>query len=266
MSPIFLFVHGFGCNQDSWQLQVDALSTAFDVVTLDLPGHGKSPLPEVHDLATLARAVDWTKNRCSRPVILVGHSMGCRVALEAFRMSHLGIAGLVFLDGSATGREHSQRLLELLRERLRLYGMSASLRTNFEEMFVASSPAYFRDATIATAMKLDHTFAENILANLARWDAVDALQLVADSSLPVLSIQSTTLGPDMKRRSLELGETSAWGELVRRSIHGVLTRDISGVGHFVHVEAADVVNEELAAFGRQCSNIRRNFNARPAIQ
>lgn len=255
MNPTFLFVHGFGCDRDSWQLQVNALSSTFDVVTVELPGHGKSPVPEVHNLAALAKAVDDMKNRCCRPVILVGHSMGCRIVLEAFRISPVGIVGLAFLDGSAPSREQSPRLLELRRERLRLFGMSASLRANFEEMFVAGSPVDFRDAAIATALKLDHTFAENILVALAQWDAEDALQSVAASSLPVLSIQSTTLSPNMKRRPLEPGETSAWGELMRRSIHGILMRDVFGVGHFVHVEACDIVNEALAAFGRRCSNI-----------
>lgn len=253
MNPTFLLVHGFGCDRDNWRLQVEALSAAFDVATLDLPGHGTSPIPEVHDLATLARAVDEAKNRCRHPVVLVGHSMGCRIAMEVFRMAPEGIAGLAFLDCSSTRREHSQRLLALLRERLRLNGMSASLQANFEEMFVSSSPVGLRDAAVATALRLDHAFAESVLADLAGWDAAEALQPVADSRLPVLSIQSTALGPDMKRRSLEPGNTSAWGELVRRMIPDVRARDVPGVGHFVHLEAAGLVNEELAEFGWRCA-------------
>jgi hypothetical protein len=83
-----------------------------------------------------------------------------------------------------------------------------SLRANIEEMFVLDRLA-LRDAAVATAIRLDHAFAENILADLARSDAAEVLQSVADSALPVLSIQSPALGPDMKRRSLEPGE---WGK------------------------------------------------------
>ena len=253
MKPVFLFVHGFGCDRETWRLQVEGLSPEYDVVTLDLPGHGAAPLPAVQDLASLAEAVAETKDGCARPVVIVGHSMGCRVALETFRVAATGIAGLVFLDGSATRREHSTRLLALMRERLRLHGMRASLRANFEEMFVPSSPVGLRESVVATALRLDPVFAENILVELAQWDAADALKPVADAKLPVLSIQSTALGPDMKRRSLQLGQTSAWGEMVDGIVPGARSANLPGLGHFVHLEAPDVVNEELDAFARRCS-------------
>jgi pimeloyl-ACP methyl ester carboxylesterase len=178
------------------------------VVTLDLPGHGRSPLPEVHSIASLAGAVVRAKSHCAGPVILVGHSMGCRVVLEAFRQSPQGVAGIALIDGSATGREHAPRLLQLLRDRLRSQGMPALLRENVEGMFTANGPAALREDAIAKAVCLDPLFAENMLRDLAQWDAVEALQPLVQAQLPVLGIQATRLGADMQRRPLGPGETS----------------------------------------------------------
>ena len=69
INPTFRFVHGFGCDRDTWRPQVEALSSTFGVEILDFPGHGKSSLPEAHDLATLAPAVDVAKDRWAHPVI-----------------------------------------------------------------------------------------------------------------------------------------------------------------------------------------------------
>ncbi|MBF0505022.1 MAG: alpha/beta fold hydrolase, partial [Candidatus Omnitrophica bacterium] len=37
-----LMIHGFGGSGSFWQAQKEFLRTDFQVVTLDLPGHGKS--------------------------------------------------------------------------------------------------------------------------------------------------------------------------------------------------------------------------------
>ncbi len=257
MKTTFIFVHGFGCDVDSWRYQVDALSPTFAVATLDLPGHGRSPLPKVHSLASLAGAVVQAKSHCEGPVILVGHSMGCRVVLETFRQSPDGVAGIALIDGSATGREHAPRLLQLLRDRLRSQGMPALLRENVEGMFTPNSPAQLRVAAIAKAACLDPIFAENVLKDLAQWDAVEALHPLVQARLPLLGIQATTLGADMHRRPLGPGETSEWGALMRRLIPLARMRDVEGVGHFVQLEAAQLVNEELTSFG----SISRTFQA-----
>ena len=253
MKPAFLFVHGFGCDRENWGPQIEALSATFEVITLDLPGHGRSPLPEIHNLSSLASAVVDVKEACGRPLILVGHSMGCRIVLESLRLSPSGVVGVAFLDGSAIGREHAARLLQLLADRLRTHGLRASMQANVEQMFTPESPAALREAAVVTALRLDPVFAENILMDMARWDAVEALEPLAASGMPVLAIQSTTLDANMRRRSLQVGETSPWGDLVRKSIADARIRNVAGVGHFVHLDASEVVNDELATFGQRLS-------------
>jgi pimeloyl-ACP methyl ester carboxylesterase len=41
-NPPLVFVHGFACTHDDWQLQVDSLQSQHFVITCDLAGHGAS--------------------------------------------------------------------------------------------------------------------------------------------------------------------------------------------------------------------------------
>jgi pimeloyl-ACP methyl ester carboxylesterase len=85
--PPMVFVHGLACDATDWQAQVDWFKARTTVVVGELPGHGSSPgtpadcTVEAYGVA-LARAM--TESRLP-PAILVGHSMGCRVVLEACR-------------------------------------------------------------------------------------------------------------------------------------------------------------------------------------
>jgi pimeloyl-ACP methyl ester carboxylesterase len=80
-----VFVHGFGCAHSDWDAQVAHLSPRHQTVAVDLRGHGASPgTPDEcsidqhgADVAEIMRALALP------PAVLVGHSMGCRVVVEA---------------------------------------------------------------------------------------------------------------------------------------------------------------------------------------
>lgn len=79
--PLVL-VHGVGLRLEAWAAQIDALSAAYRVIALDMPGHGESaPLPETARLpefvAWLARVLD---DLGLDRVNLAGHSMGALIA------------------------------------------------------------------------------------------------------------------------------------------------------------------------------------------
>src|SRR3954451_17047649 len=86
--PTVIFVHGFACSLDDWQDQFRGLSPNFRCVALDLPGHGESATPEPVSIEMLAAAVNRVRDQVEASVsMLVGHSMGCRVIVEAFQQS-----------------------------------------------------------------------------------------------------------------------------------------------------------------------------------
>jgi len=82
--PTIVFLHGAGLDHSWWGLQSRYFGYhGWNVLALDLPGHGRSegpPLPAIGDMA------DWTFRLLDAQKIgkasVVGHSMGSLVALE----------------------------------------------------------------------------------------------------------------------------------------------------------------------------------------
>src|SRR5438309_330154 len=79
-----VLVHGFGASSRIWQGQKDFLQTDFQVITLDLPGHGKSGWMPV---SLIDMAVDIRQILSGIGIShfsLVASSMGGLAALELY--------------------------------------------------------------------------------------------------------------------------------------------------------------------------------------
>ena len=97
-----MFVHGWTCDSSSWTEQVPALSRDYRVVTLDLPGHGRSGSPKDghFSMDLFARAVEAVRAEANaEKVVLVGHSMGTPVIRQYTRLYPQHVVGLVIVDG-----------------------------------------------------------------------------------------------------------------------------------------------------------------------
>ena len=97
-----IFVHGWTCDESSWTEQVPELSKHYRVLTLDLPGHGRSGSPKdgMITMDLFARAVEAVRAEAkAEKVILVGHSMGTPVIRQYARLYPQHVAGLVAVDG-----------------------------------------------------------------------------------------------------------------------------------------------------------------------
>ena len=97
-----VFVHGWTCDGSSWAGQVPAFAKDHRVITLDLPGHGRSESPHDGKLSmdVFARAVEAVRAEANAErIVLVGHSMGAPVIRQYAHMYPQRVAGLVAVDG-----------------------------------------------------------------------------------------------------------------------------------------------------------------------
>lgn len=104
--PPLVLIHGAGGSRLFWPPELRRLEGAA-VYALDLPGHGRSPGAGrdrieryVEDLMGWMEALRL--DRC----VLVGHSMGCAVALMAALTKPAAAAGLVLVGGGGRLRVH----------------------------------------------------------------------------------------------------------------------------------------------------------------
>lgn len=78
-----VLLHGFLENQTMWESFIPLLSKNHTVITIDLPGHGKSDcLGYIHSMELMAEVVEavLTQEKIAQ-VTFIGHSMGGYVAL-----------------------------------------------------------------------------------------------------------------------------------------------------------------------------------------
>lgn len=98
--PAVVLVHGWSCDSSYWNAQLADLKSKYTVVTVDLAGHGASGRNRAEwtiaaygeDVAAVVRDLQAPR------VVLVGHSMGGSVVLEA--ASRLGerVLGIIGVD------------------------------------------------------------------------------------------------------------------------------------------------------------------------
>ncbi len=95
-----VFIHGWSCDGGYWKNQVPYFSKDYTVVTVDLAGHGESGMGRERwstegfgaDIAAVVDELGLEKT------ILVGHSMGGPVVLEAARRLGGRVIGIVGID------------------------------------------------------------------------------------------------------------------------------------------------------------------------
>ncbi len=108
--PTLVFVHCWTCNHTFWDKQIDHFSRSHQVIWLDLAGHGESGSHRQRytmqafgeDVAAVVKQVG------ARKVILVGHSMGGPVVVEAAKQLGDRVVGIVGVDTFYTPFEYPE--------------------------------------------------------------------------------------------------------------------------------------------------------------
>jgi pimeloyl-ACP methyl ester carboxylesterase len=95
-----LLVHGMGSSSTAWKLILNELKKVFTVVTVDLPGHGATPMDhsQAMDPQSLAKAVIATMQSLGfNRFHVVGNSLGGWIALEMAAMKPHSISSVTGL-------------------------------------------------------------------------------------------------------------------------------------------------------------------------
>jgi pimeloyl-ACP methyl ester carboxylesterase len=245
-TPPIVFVHGFACSLEDWKPQLEHFQKTNEVVACDLRGHGQTP-GRPHecsiehyggDLAALVNNLELA------PCILVGHSMGCRVVLEANRLVPDRVAGIVLVDGSRNATSDPEGAEAAARATVERLGYAAFAETLFRQMFF--TPSAQADAIVARAVKSSAAFGPELWPRVSRWDAGQMDAAFDAVRAPVLAIQSTTRNAQLQRAPMKPGDTSPWVDYLRS--RGAKVEIVSGVGHFTMLEAPETVNRLIADF------------------
>ena len=248
--PPFVFVHGFTCDHTDWQLQVDFFKARQRVVTCDLRGHGASGGdPALCDIETYGADVSALLGALELPpAILIGHSLGCRVVLQAYLDAPQRVAGLVLLDGSRLGSGDPQAAEETVRQRIHTMGYTTMLQRMFADMFLQSCNPAVKERIVERALALPDALGAVLFPRLARWDAQYLESALSRVAVPLLVIQSSFVNPEGVRVPLHPGESTPYLDLIRQRVPMAQIEIVSGAGHFTMLDALVAVNQLLSGF------------------
>jgi pimeloyl-ACP methyl ester carboxylesterase len=231
--PTIVFVHGWTCDSSSWTGQVPSFAKDYRVVTLDLPGHGRSESPKDGKLSMdlFARAVEAVRAEAgAERIVLVGHSMGAPVIRQYAHLYPNRVAGLVAVDGPLDMRAFSE-LPPGFPPPLTGPEGRAAREGMIRSMFIAETPAALQEKILA--MMLAAPEATAVGAMNAMFDPAVRWTGVIDS--PALSVWAGTATFRNDAATKELYPNHEATQL-------------PGTGHFLMMEKPQEFNRLLAGF------------------
>lgn len=228
-----ILVHGWTCDETTWKSQVPVLSEKYRVITLDLPGHGKSGLPGEGDLSMnlFVRAIEAVRHAAKADrVVLAGHSMGTPVIMQYARLYPQHTIALVFVDGSASLPKGS--------------GIDAS----FVEQFAGSDGLKARESMIRSMFSSATTsdMKEHILSMM-----LGAPEETATGAMKAMfnpEIWKDDIFPQPVLGLYADGSTTLKDENVRTRFPKLDYYEIAGTGHFLMLEKPEEFNRLLLEF------------------
>ena len=247
-----VFLHGGGAGRGDWRRQLEHFAPGYHVLACDLPGHGESSTPVSREHASIehlaAITVELTKQLARPRYVLVGHSMGCWVALEAYRQHPACIAGLVliectrFPEGAARG--------QLLR-RIREAGGRNVLLAQYRNMFLPDAAAEHVAACLERVAALSAPFIEELIVSTIEWDRAHMAETLRRLEIPLLLLQSTCVDGEGARHSLSQPRECPWIQFAASQARYVDVEIIEHAGHFPHLDRPEAVNTAIEAFARR---------------
>ena len=191
--PAIVFIHGgLGCDKRVWENQISFFEEKYTVVSLSLSGHGKSISKRTdYTIESFGKDVASVVNELElKKVILVGHSLGGLVSIEAalnLQNETLGIIGLDCLNE-----------FELKWSEDMIVGFPEWFSTDTEEkianyireMFTQETDSVLIESTAEKFSKVDKFVFANELDHWFHYQNEKFISSIQKLDVPVTSIQN----------------------------------------------------------------------------
>jgi pimeloyl-ACP methyl ester carboxylesterase len=222
-----VFVHGWTCDHTYWRKQLDHFAKDYQVVALDLAGHGKSGFNRTSytmesfggDVATVVQTLKLGR------IVLIGHSMGGPVIVEAARQLPKIVMGIVGADTfhnveAQMTVEEIDRFLQTLRA-----DYSGTVGKMVREGFPPNSDSLLVKEISTHMASARPEVGLNAVRHLFEWKR---------KTLQGLSIPKWTINAQKNKTNIQAANK-----------YGLQVEEMAGVGHFVMLEDAQTFNRLL---------------------
>jgi virginiamycin B lyase len=229
--PALVFIHGWAYDRRLWDAQVAAFRKTHRVIRLDLAGHGESGRTRKawtmeafgDDVAAVVRAAGLPR------VVLVGHSMGALVALEAAARLKDRVAAVIPVDEllDAEARMPAEQQEAFLAEMRKDYAGTVE-KSVPQYLFRPDSDPAVVQKVVAQVRAGDPQILTDALAQTWAYDKAKGMAAV---SAPIRGLNA-----DLQPTNVEVN---------RRYAPSYEAAILKGYGHYPMLENATAFNQEL---------------------
>jgi pimeloyl-ACP methyl ester carboxylesterase len=231
--PALVFVHGWCCDRSYWSEQLPQFAERYKVVAIDLAGHGDSGLNRKEwTMGAFGEDVVAVVNKLNlEQVVLMGHSMGGFVILEAARQMPQLVIGLVGVD---TLNDFEEKVTQE-----QIDDMVTPLRSNFVEatrnfvrtMFTPNSDSALVEKIVADMSSAPQEVGIGALEGYIDFQNNEIIRVLREVKAPITCINS-----DKYPTNVETNQHHS---------PAFKTKIMSGVGHFNMMEDPETFNRLL---------------------
>jgi pimeloyl-ACP methyl ester carboxylesterase len=233
-NPTLVFLHGTAAEgSNSFKPQLERFKSAHRIITIDLPGHGRSEHPSGRFTVqeTALEVCRSLKMLNGAPFLVIGHSLGGLIALEIARDRPESLTGIVLIDPPMLFPNETAPAMKAVREKFGTLEHLQTVRGVAEQMYFSpSTPRSVRDPVMAAIEAMPADQWTELWDAVQEYDAETALALIQH---PALLLYSAV--PLNVERLLELNPRM---ELQR----------IPNVGHYPQLETPEIVNDSIDRF------------------
>lgn len=231
-----VMVHGASQDSTSWRYNLPFFAQSYDVLAVDLPGHGKSEIPAegpVRSVMTYADHV-WglVQELGLRKPIIVGHSLAGAIALRIGVDHSPEIAAVVDVDGAAftvaQATHYRTGMLDLVS-----INPTDWLETMFLSVLGRATPLERKKAMASDARRVAPEVALGDLYAYTGCDFIDELPSISVPVFVLVGEDDWSCTPELARQTYE--RITAPKEYLMWET----------VGHIPHTEQPDVFNDSL---------------------
>lgn len=241
--PVVILLHGFPMNQQVWAEFGEKLSESLQVVTVDLPGFGKSPaLPRGFTLEDVSgEMLSFIRERKYPRPVVVGHSLGGYVGLAMAESGQDLLGGLCLFHSTAVeDSEEKKQSRNKTLEFIARQGVQA-----FTSNFVGQLYADPQHSSITKVKNIAVQSREETVTGytLAMRDRKDRRQVLRSFHKPILFLAGEK---DQVIPASSILEQASLNE----QAHAVILPDVAHMGMF---ESETTSLRHIADFVRNCS-------------
>ncbi|MBA7706609.1 3-oxoadipate enol-lactonase 2 [subsurface metagenome] len=231
--PALIFIHGWCCDRSYWDAQLPYFAQKYEVVAIDLAGHGESGLDRKEwTMEAFGEDVVAVINKLNLDqVVLVGHSMGGPVILEAARRMPKRVIGLVGVD---TLQNFEDKLTQE-----QIDDWFTPLRSNFVEatrnfvrtMFTPNSDPALVEKIVADMSSAPQEVGSGALEGYVDFQNNEIIRVLQEVQAPITCINSNQYPTNVETNQQHAPSFKAM--------------IMSGVGHFNMIEDSETFNRLL---------------------